>query len=229
MPTGLRAVVFDMDGLLIDTEPIWRQTEMRIFGDLGVHLTEEQCLESMGMRVPDVVRRWYGRHPWTGSSIEDVTNELIQAVIDYVRREGEPREGVIEAFNNVRDEGLPIAIASSSSVELIGAVVERLGLGVYISALCSADDEAAGKPDPAVYLTAARRLGVAPEQCLALEDSPNGVVSAKRAGMVCIAVPDRLLADDPRFDTADMSLDSLLQVTPRLLREIGEGMAAPGW
>jgi sugar-phosphatase len=216
----MRAVIFDMDGLLIDTEPIWRRSEIEIFGRLGLHLTEEQCLETMGVRVAEVVRMWYQRHPWTGPSCDEVTRQVEELVIQHVLREGDVKPGVYSALELVEHAGLRIAIASSSSEELIRAVVQRLDIGHYIDVFCSAVTEAEGKPHPAVYLTASRRLGVPPETCLALEDSPNGVLSAKAAGMFCIAVPDPFLASDPRMDRADLRLDSLEEFTPDLLARV---------
>lgn len=215
--TEIQAVIFDMDGLLIDTEPVWRRAEIEIFGRLGLHLTEQQCMETMGVRVPDVVELWYRRHPWTGPNTTEVTDQIIRSVVDHVAREGEPMPGVAAALALIFDAGLPIAIASSSHEELIQAVVQRLGIGRYISLVCSGEDEAEGKPHPAVYLTTARRLGVLPEHCLALEDSPNGVLAAKAAGMFCIAVPDPHLATDPRMDRADLRLSSLTEFSPSLL------------
>jgi sugar-phosphatase len=216
----IRAVVFDMDGLLIDTEPIWRRSEIEVFGDLGLHLTEEQALQTMGVRIADIVRLWYARHPWEGPSCDDVIDRIYGSVIDHVMAEGEPMPGVIAAIRLVHEAGLPIAIASSSSAALIRAVVRRLGIEEYISAICTADDESNGKPHPDVYLTAARRLGVPPKHCLAFEDSPNGVLSAKAAGMVCIVVPDRHMANDPRMNEADLRLDSMEEFTPQLLAEL---------
>jgi HAD superfamily hydrolase (TIGR01509 family) len=216
-----RAVIFDMDGLLIDTEPIWRRTEIEIFGRLGLHLTEEQCMETMGVRVAQVVELWYSRHPWEGASLAEVTQEIIDGVIKHVQTEGEPKDGVQRALDTARDAGLPIAIASSSSEDLIRAVVDRLGIGPYITLICSADSEEHGKPHPAVYLTAARRLGVPPVTCIALEDSPNGVLSARAAGMYCIAVPDPYLADDPRMAEANLTLGTLEKFTPELLAKLG--------
>jgi mannitol-1-/sugar-/sorbitol-6-/2-deoxyglucose-6-phosphatase len=198
-----------MDGLLIDTEPIWRRSEIEIFGELGLHLTEEQCMQTMGVRVAEIVELWYSRHPWEGPSCEEVTRRIYASVIEHVRSEGEPMPGVLNALRLIHDRGMPCAVASSSSEVLIRAVIERLDVGRYIQIVCSADDEAEGKPHPAVYLTAARRLGVAPEQCVAFEDSPNGVLSAKAAGMLCIVVPDPYLAADPRMDRADIRLQSL--------------------
>jgi sugar-phosphatase len=218
----LRAVIFDMDGLLIDTEPIWRRVEIEIFGRLGLHLTEEQCMQTMGVRVAQVVDLWHSRFPWQGPSVEEVTAEINGGVIAHVLAEGEPMPGVLDALETVHSAGLPIAIASSSSEELIQAVIHRLGIGGYIRTICSADNEPEGKPHPAVYLRAAERLGVRPEECLALEDSPNGVLSAKAAGMYCIAVPDRYLAGDPRMMQADLRLASLEEFTPALLSRLRE-------
>lgn len=214
-----------MDGLLIDTEPIWRQAEIEVFNSVGLHLTEEQCLETMGVRVAEVVAIWYHRHPWEGPSIQEITDRIESAVVSHVMAEGEAKPGVYSALATVRAAGLPIAIASSSSIRLIRAVVQRLKIGQYIDVACSGDAEPEGKPHPGVYLTTARKLGVAPESCLALEDSPNGVLSAKAAGMTCIAVPDPHLAGDPRMSLADLRLDSLEELTPQLLSSLQHSMA----
>lgn len=203
------AVIFDMDGLLIDTEPIWRKAEIEVFGRLGIHLSEEQCLQTMGVRIAEIVAMYYQRYGWAGPSPDEVTAEIQEAVIHHVEQEGEPLPGAERAMRLVDEAGLPIAIASSSSLRLIQAVITRLGLEAYIQVACSGDDEPEGKPHPAVYLTTARRLHVPPERCLALEDSPNGVLAAKAAGMTCIAVPDPHLAADLRFQQADLILPSL--------------------
>lgn len=214
-----------MDGLLIDTEPIWRQAEIEVFNSVGLHLTEEQCLETMGVRVAEVVAIWYHRHPWEGPSIQEITDRIESAVVSHVMAEGEAKPGVYSALATVRAAGLPIAIASSSSIRLIQAVVQRLKIGQYIDVASSGDAEPEGKPHPGVYLTTARKLGVAPETCLALEDSPNGVLSAKAAGMTCIAIPDPHLAGDPRMSIADLHLDSLEDLTPQLLSSLQHSMA----
>jgi mannitol-1-/sugar-/sorbitol-6-/2-deoxyglucose-6-phosphatase len=216
----IQAVVFDMDGLLIDTEPMWRQAEIDVFASVGLHVTEEQCLETMGVRVAQVVELWFDRYPWEGPTTEEITRRIEESVIERVLLSGEPRVGVLATLDLVHGAGLPIAIASSSSEEMIDAVVRRLGIRHYVEAICSADREPAGKPHPAVYLRAARELGVEPGDCLAFEDSPNGVLSAKAAGMFCIAIPDPYLASDPRMKNADMTLDSLEEFTPHLLAEL---------
>jgi HAD superfamily hydrolase (TIGR01509 family) len=221
----INAVIFDMDGLLIDTEPIWRQAEIEVFGTVGIHLTEEQCLETMGVRVAEVVALWHHRHPWEGPSIQEIADRIEDVVVAHVMAEGEAKAGVYSALATVRAAGLPIAIASSSSIRLIEAVVQRLGIADYIDAVCSGDAEPEGKPHPGVYLTTARTMDVAPEACLALEDSPNGVLAAKAAGMTCIAIPDPHLAGDPRMRGADLRLESLQGFTPQLLSSLQHSVA----
>lgn len=208
-----------MDGLLIDTEPVWRQAEIEVFARVGLHLTEEQCMETMGVRVAQVVKLWYQRHPWVGPSCDEVTETIEDAVIQHVRERGGPMPGVNNALDVVRAEGLPMAIASSSSVRMIRAVIETLGIGGDIGVVASANDEAEGKPHPAVYLSAASKLGVPPHACLALEDSPNGVVAAKAAGMICVSVPDVHLAHDPRMASADFGLTSLDEFSAHTLNQ----------
>lgn len=220
---AIRAVIFDMDGILIDTEPVWRRVEIETFGSLGLHLTEEQCMETMGVRVDEVVRIWHDRHPWEAPSCSVVTRQIVQGVIEHVRAHGEPKAGAARAMALARHAGLRVAVASSSDQALIAAVLERLDLERYVDVTWSAEYELEGKPHPAVYLTAAKLLGVPPGECVAVEDSPNGVLSAKRAGMYCIAVPDPALADDPRFKEADLRLGSLDQFSLDML----PGCSAP--
>jgi HAD superfamily hydrolase (TIGR01509 family) len=151
-----------------------------------------------------------------------VADRITDQVIAHVMAEGQPMPGVTAAIARFERYGLPLAIASSSPLRLIDAVCARLGLA-GIEVRCSVQDEAQGKPAPDVYLTAARRLGVAAARCLALEDSPHGIASAKSAGPRCVAVPDPLLAADPRFREADLVIPSLTVLDDTALRRLGVG------
>ena len=216
----IAAVVLDMDGLLIDTEPIWRTAAREVLANLGIDLTEADLLDTTGVRVDEMTaafltRRPPSAHP-TGPSPAQVADRITDLVVDYVAREGEPMPGVPEAIALFGRLGLRLAIASSSPERLIDAVCARLKLDIDIR--CSALDEPRGKPAPDVYLAAARRLRLTPARCLAVEDSPAGVVAAKDAGMTCVAVPDPLLTGDPRYRRADLVLPSLTELTEPLLR-----------
>ena len=229
------AVVLDMDGVLIDTEPVWRAAETDVLAGLGIALSESDVLDSTGQPVEELIPIWRQRRPpgnesggaglgasLAGASLTDaeVAGLVIDHVIAHVKAEGQPMPGVTAAIALFERCGLRLAIASSSPRRLIDAVCDRLGLD-GIDVRCSAMDEARGKPAPDVYLTAARRLGVAPASCLAVEDSLNGLVSARTAGMICVAVPDPLLAADPRYGAADLVLRSLADLDDAAVRRLG--------
>lgn len=211
-----RACVFDMDGVLIDTEPVWRRVEVDVFARVGVALTDEQLRDTWGMRIEEVVDHWYQQRPWNGIRPHAVQREIVREMVEYVRTQGEPMVGALEAINTARSARLRVAIASSSARELIDAVVERLGIADVIDAVCTADDEVRGKPDPAVYLSAAQALDVMPSLCVAIEDSPIGVSAAVAAGMRCIGVRSHgELSGD--ISHAHVVVDSLLEVTAAML------------
>jgi sugar-phosphatase len=209
------AVIFDMDGVLVDSEPIWQDVEIELLGRLGVPLTREMCTQTMGFRVNEAVGHWYERYPWTGPTVDEVADELVDDVIGAISERGEPMAGVDEVIAFLEDEGLRLAIASSSYYRVIDAVLRRFDLTQRFEVVHSAQEEANGKPHPAVYLTAAAKLGIAPEACIAIEDSPNGVLSATRAGMTCIAIPEPGTETDPRFADADLLIPSLLVLPER--------------
>lgn len=216
-----------MDGLLIDTEPVWRVAEAGVFASLGIELTESDLLGSTGQTIAELIPVWRERPAAPDASTElsddDIADRITDQVIAYVVAEGGPMPGVTEAIELFRKYGLRLAIASSSPQRLIDAVCQRLGL-TDIEVRCSALDELNGKPAPDVYLAAARELGVAPEACLAIEDSAHGVAAAKSAGMRCIAVPDPLLAADPGYRRADLVLPSLTALDENALRGLGVGL-----
>lgn len=216
----IQAVIFDMDGLLIDSEPLWKEAEVKIFNSLGVPVTYEMTDQTMGLRTDEVVLYWHQRYPWSGRSLEAVAAEVDESVLALIHEKGVPKTGVSQVIATCERLNLPMAIASSSSTRLIEAVVEKLGVGHKFRVIHSAELEPLGKPHPGVYLSAAEKLGVQPEHCLAFEDSPNGVVSAKAAKMRCIAVPEPAWRDDKRFGIADMIMGSLGDVTPEIIQSL---------
>lgn len=215
----IRACIFDMDGVLIDTEPVWRRVEQEIFARVGVELTDDQLLETWGMRITDVVDHWYQSRRWDGVRPQAVRKAIVDGVVKHVRKQGIPAPGALEAVETARSEGMRIAIASSSSRKLIDAVVKRLGLTNSVDALLTADDDTNGKPAPDVYLRAAAELGVDPRECLAIEDSPVGVRSAKAAHMACIALLTHSI-DPTDLADADLTILSLREFTPALLERV---------
>lgn len=214
---SFKAAIFDMDGVLIDSEPLWRRAEVQAFRSAGLELTEDDCRATTGMRIDDVVGYWFAQRALTGRSVEEVAGDVLERVCRLIRHEGMPLPGVYEAFQVLRGAGLRLALATSSPPRVIEAVLDRLDLRGTFEVLSSAADEERGKPDPAVYLSTARRLGVDPSLCIAFEDSLAGIQSARAARMRVAAVPAPESFDLPGFDIADWKLSSLLEVTAALV------------
>lgn len=221
VPAGFQASIFDMDGLLIDSEVLWHEAELEILRDqLGVPLDNDGTRTTKGMFVHEVTEHWYGLYPWPGPSPADVAVSIVDRVIDLILTKGSLKPGALGAIDLCAARGWPLAVASSSEYRLIDAALEHFALRDRFALIHSAEDEEYGKPHPAVYLTAASKLGAAPKRCLAWEDAPAGVVAAKSASMACIAVPESGEGLDPAFGLADLVVDSLEAVDARSLDEI---------
>ena len=207
----IKAVIFDMDGLLIDSEPLWQEAEILIFKRVNIELTRELCLQTKGLRIDEVVNYWYQKYPWTNLTKKEVEELIIAKVIELIHLKGEPLAGVKSAISFVRQKQVQITLASSSATIIIQAALQKLKLTDVFEQIYSAETELFGKPHPGVYLTTASKLNVLPQECLALEDSLNGVLAAKAAQMKCIAIPEPLQYDNPKFAIADITLKSLEQ------------------
>jgi sugar-phosphatase len=204
------AVIFDMDGLLVDSEPHWRAAEIQVFQErLGLRVTEAQCAETMGIRIDHVVRLWLGRHPTPGVDANDLVRIIVDAMCQRMSEHGVALPGVHKLVTLLKRQDLPLAVASSSPRRLIDTVLRRLQLSEAFSIVHSAEEEAQGKPDPAVYFSTARLLGVTPGSCLVFEDSVAGVQAALSAGMCVVAVPAAEQRARPEFARAALILDSL--------------------
>ncbi len=226
------ASIFDMDGLLVDSERLWHLAEIQILGDLGVPMRPESCRQTKGMFVNEAIGYWFARFPWPGPSVETVSDEVVDRVMELVLSEGELMPGALHAVDECARRGLPMAVASSSQYRLIELVLGHFDLTRHFGVVHSAEDEPYGKPHPGVFLTTAQRLDVAAERCVVWEDSPAGVLAAKAARMACVAVPEEAERDHRMFGIADVVLSSLEQlddgVWDRVVaRHWADPMAAP--
>ncbi|HKK40743.1 MAG TPA: hexitol phosphatase HxpB [Cryomorphaceae bacterium] len=202
----IEAVIFDMDGLLIDSEPFWRKAEMAVFKTVGIELTEDDCRQTMGYRLNEVVDLWYSRKPWNDKSQKQVEEQILAHVQNLIETEGVSLKGVMETIALCQELKLKTAIASSSALPLIKATVRRLGLEETFDVLHSAENEEFGKPHPAVFIHTAKKLDVRRENCLVLEDSFHGMIAGLAAKMKVVAVPE---VSDQRFGSAHLTLDHL--------------------
>ena len=216
----IKAVIFDLDGLLIDSEPLWQEAEILIFKRVNIVLTPDLCLRTKGLRIDEVVDYWYQRYPWTNLSKQEVEELIVAQLIELIHIKGEPLAGVEQAIAFVRQQPVKIALASSSALVIIQAALQKLNLSDVFARVYSAESETLGKPHPGVYLTTAKQLNVLPQHCLALEDSLNGVLAAKAARMKCIAIPEPLQRNKPQFAIADKILKSLDELNRVVWQEL---------
>lgn len=215
---SIAATLFDMDGLLIDSEVLWLKAEVEIFGGLGVPYDEESGRSTKGIFIDEVVASWYSRYPWAGPSIEEVVAMLVARVGSLVESEGRLLPGAIRAIDLTSERG-PIALASSTPLALIDRSLAHFDLTNRFASVHSAQFERYGKPHPGVFLTAASELGVAPTHCLVLEDSAAGVLAARAASMSVVAVPTPEDRDQVEFLLADLVLDTLEDLSTDWLDE----------
>lgn len=207
------AAIFDMDGLLINSEPFWQQSEIDLFKTVNIELTRELCMETMGLRIDEVIQYWYSKFPWSNLTHVELQEKIISRVIEYIMDEGKEMDGVHQTIEVVQSRGLKIALASSSHFRIIHAVLDKLKIRKYFEVVHSAEVEDYGKPHPAIYINTAKMLGVEPVNCIAFEDSFNGLIAAKAARMKTVAVPDPDHYKQTRFDIANLKLKSLSDFT----------------
>jgi HAD superfamily hydrolase (TIGR01509 family) len=222
------ASIFDMDGLLVDSEHLWLEVEVEMLGALGVPFEAASSRQTKGMFVNEVIEFWYERYPWSGPSPDQVAIDLVDRVCEVVKARATVMPGARKAIELCRRHGLPLAVASSSQYKMIHLVLEHFELADAFSVVHSAEEEPYGKPHPGVYLSAAAKLGVAPQRCLAWEDAPAGVLAAKAARMACVAVPEPAERHVGAFAIADAVLDSLESVDESLWDHLEATRIEPG-
>ncbi|RRZ90365.1 hexitol phosphatase HxpB [Erwinia sp. 198] len=204
------AAIFDMDGLLIDSEPLWERAELDVFATLDVDLSRRSEMpDTVGLRIDQVVRMWYETLPWIGPSQEEVTQRILTRALTLIEEARPLLPGVELALKLCQAEGLKIGLASASPLFMQEKVLAMFGLRHYFEVLASAESLPYSKPHPQVYLDAAARLGIDPLNCVTLEDSVNGMIATKAARMRSIVVPAAIYADDARWALADAKLTSL--------------------
>jgi mannitol-1-/sugar-/sorbitol-6-/2-deoxyglucose-6-phosphatase len=203
------AVIFDMDGLLIDSEPLWQQAGAETLQEHGVTLTDEQYILTTGLRTPEWVDYWFTHFAISKERAKEAARQIEQAALNKIKEHGEAMEGVQYIMEFFKANNFHIGLASSSPMRLIEAVVEKLNIQQYLNAITSAEHLPYGKPHPQVFLNCAELLQVAPTTCICFEDSFNGMIAAKAARMKCVVIPAPHVHHEGRWDAADRKLTSL--------------------
>ena len=210
------AVVFDLDGVLLDTEELWDEARREIAEERGGRWRPDAQRDMMGMSSPEWSRYM---HDVIGlpDPPERISEEVVERLAELYRRQLPLVDGTVEAVRRVGAHW-PLGIASSSNRPLIDLFLDLTGTQELFRATVSSEEVAHGKPAADVYLEAANRLEVAPESCTAIEDSENGIRSARSAGMRVVAIPNRVFPPGPEaLALAGVVLDSLAELTPEAI------------
>jgi HAD superfamily hydrolase (TIGR01509 family) len=209
----IEAVVFDLDGLLLDTEELWDEARREIAGERGGRWRGDAQRAMMGMSSPE-----WSRYMHDVIGVPDppdrIADEVVERMTELYRRQLPLIDGAIDAVRRIGARW-PLGIASSSNRPLIDLFLELTGTGEVFAATVSSEEVAGGKPAPDVYLEAAARLDVPADRCAAIEDSENGIRSAAAAGMRVVAIPNDVFPPSPEaLSMAGVVLDSLAELTP---------------
>lgn len=208
--SSFKAVIFDMDGVLIDSEPVWKIAMQAVFDEVGCGLTKKDFQKTVGLRLDEVILFWYNHTGWEGLTPQEVEEKIVQRMVELISKDGKPLIGVIETLQFLKAKGLKIGLATSSYSVLIETVLTKLNIKSYFDFTHSAELESHGKPHPAVYLTVAEKLGVVPTECLVIEDSLNGIISGKAARMSVVCIPEKTHSPEPRLILADYQFETML-------------------
>jgi sugar-phosphatase len=214
------AVIFDMDGLLIDSEPLWQQAGAEMLQQFGVTLTEEEYNLTTGLRTPEWVDYWFTHFTIDKQQAVAAAKLVEETALDKIKKYGVAMPGVEYIMQFFKNNGFQIGLASSSPMRLIDAVVDKLNIRSYLNAITSAEFLPYGKPHPQVFLNCAQLLNVPPTVCICFEDSFNGMIAVKAARMKCEVVPAPHVHHQGRWDAADCKLSSLLQFNQALLESL---------
>lgn len=211
------AVIFDMDGVLIDSEPLWKIAMEEVFRSVGCSLTRQDFQKTVGLRLDEVIEYWYNHTGWSIATPKEVENKIVQRMVELLIENGTPLTGVIETLEYLKSKGKKIGLATSSYEILINTVLEALSIRSYFDFTHSAENEAYGKPHPAVYLTVAEKLEVAPIKCLVIEDSLNGIISGKAARMKVVCIPEKSHHPEPKLMLADYQFEDMGMMLKELM------------
>ncbi|HYN63716.1 MAG TPA: HAD family phosphatase [Candidatus Limnocylindrales bacterium] len=212
LPDRYRAVVFDMDGLLLDTELLWHRAEVELFARHGAEFSWDDKMAVIGSSFDFTADYFADRLGLPRERGAQLVDEMVELMHGHLREQVAGRPGAVELVERLRGR-TRLGLASNSPRELVDTALATARIGDAFDAIVTSDDVERSKPAPDLYLLACERLGVSPADALALEDSPSGIAAAKAAGLTCIAVPQFAETDVSAADRVIDSLEELLAET----------------
>jgi sugar-phosphatase len=213
-----KAVIFDMDGLLIDSEPLWQEAGSETLSEFGINLTAEQYHTSTGLRTEEWIQHWFHYFGLPMAHAPKAVETIIQKAITKIDANGMAFPGADSIIPFIKSHSLKVGLATSSPLSLVEVVLKKLQLENSFDAITSAEQLPFGKPHPEVYLNCATALGAKGMECIAFEDSFNGMIAAKAARMKCVIIPAAADYHHPKWNAADLKLQSLKEFTEEQLQ-----------
>lgn len=209
-----------MDGLLIDSEPLWQEAGIETLSGFGIRLTLEQYHTSTGLRTAEWVAHWFRQYAVSHDHAAEAIDTIIRKAIEKIAAEGVALPGALDILQFFKNNNILTGLATSSPMSLVDVVVDKLQIRHYFKVLSSAEHLSYGKPHPQVFLDCAGALNVRPEECIVFEDSFNGMIAAKAAKMKCVVVPAREQFSQPRWSAADLKLTTLEEFTDETMMKL---------
>lgn len=213
------AVIFDMDGVLIDSEPLWKIAMEEVFASVGCSLTRKDFQKTVGLRIDEVISYWYNAIGWEEYSPKEVESKIVNRMVELIQENGDPLPGVLDTLTYLQDQGMKIGLGTSSYTILIETVLSTLSITDAFCVTHSAEDEEFGKPHPAVYLSVAKELDVQPNKCLVIEDSLNGIISGRAAKMKVVCIPEKTHHPEPKLIVADFMFEDMEKMLEAMNKE----------
>ena len=205
----LNTVIFDMDGLLIDSEPLWTEAATEVFAYYGKKLTAAEFAATTGLRTSEFVSWWLRDYKFDNTELEKAGERIVDLTIKKIQLQGKPMPGAEYILDFFEQRGFKIGLATSSPMSVADTVIDLLNIEKYIQVKTSAEKLQYGKPHPQVYLDCAAALQSSPLECICFEDSVNGMIAVKAARMKCVVVPTYSQQKDEKWSVADLKISSL--------------------
>lgn len=205
----IESVIFDMDGLIINSEPLWEDAMMAMYKSFNVTVLRPELLSVKGFRADEAILFMNNLKGFPNNNLPEQQTETIQNIIKLIYEKGEALPGVLNTIAFCKQNNIPIAIASSSLYKVIDATISKLNLQNTFDIVYSAQDEEFGKPNPGVFITTAKKLNVDIKKSIIFEDSINGLIAARAACAISVAVPDEAHFNNPEFAIANYKLNSM--------------------
>lgn len=216
----ITTAIFDMDGLLIDSEPLWYEAAMESMARFGIHINLEEYFQCMGLRTKEFLQHWFSIYKIDHGFISKTESDIIKKMVEKINDSGTAMDGVDHAIELMKSAGLKVGLASSSPLSIIEAVLKKIKKKDSFVTAISAELLPFGKPHPQVFLNCADELKSLPVECICLEDSFNGLIAAKAARMKCILVPHPDQFDEAKWNIADLKLNSLSSLNKETLHQL---------